>query len=50
MKTETRDELARADRYKYFLNSLAGSLEQFHDRDRYDKVVTTLKILFDHRL
>jgi hypothetical protein len=51
-ENETRDELARADRYRYFVNSLTGREDTpsgFYDRDRYDKTVTALKLLFDHR-
>jgi AbiV family abortive infection protein len=47
---ETRDELARANRYKYFVNSLAGSSGRFYDRDRYNKALAALKMLFAHRL
>jgi hypothetical protein len=40
---ETNDELARADRYRYFVNSLLGEADRCH---RYEKAMAAMRQLF----
>jgi hypothetical protein len=40
---ETSDELARANRYRHFVNSLLGQADRSH---RYEKGMAALRLLF----